>query len=630
MARTQVSLSEVHRTVSVPKGASIFKRMFAFLGPAYLISVGYMDPGNWATDLEGGARFGYTLLWVLLMSNAAAVLLQTLSARLGIVSGRDLAQSCRDNYPRPVAIGLWVLTEIAIAACDLAEVLGTAIGLNLLFGIPLIWAVVITGIDTMLFLAIQNLGMRKFEAFILSLITVIGVCFLFEMFLAKPDWGQVAGGFVPHLPPGALYIAIGIIGATVMPHNLYLHSALVQTRAYDPSSAGKRQACKYNLIDSAIALNAAFFVNAAILILAASTFFRNGIVVNELQQAHALLAPLLGTGLASVAFAVALLAAGQASTLTGTLAGQIVMEGFLHFKIRPFLRRLLTRLIAIVPAVITISMAGDAATYDLLILSQVVLSLQLPFAIIPLVHFTSDKATMGEFANKLWVRILAWLVATIIVLLNVRLVIDAVTRWVESAANPILLYAIVLPIVSAIALLLLYVTVKPFLRRFPERDLRPAWQKLRHFILAGGDTLHLDPPHFKRIGVSVAFSDDDHKVLSHAFSLARHHDATLCLFHVVEGVGGIVFGEEAFDHEAREDAEYLDTLARALGTRGVETETALGYGSVPKEIVRLALEHKVDLLVMGGHGHRGMSDMLFGSTINPVRHELEIPIIIVR
>jgi manganese transport protein len=629
MAKSGVSLSEVHRSVSIPKGASIAKRMFAFFGPAYLISVGYMDPGNWATDLEGGARFGYTLIWVLLMSNAMAVVLQTLSARLGIVAGRDLAQACRDNYPRPISHALWILTEIAIAACDLAEVLGTTIGLNLLFGIPLIWGVIITALDTFLFLAIQNLGMRKFEGFVLSLIITIGLCFIFEVFTSGPEWGRVAQGFVPHLPEGALYVAIGIVGATVMPHNLYLHSALVQSRAYDTSMEGKRQACRFNFIDSAVALNCAFLVNSAILIVASAAFFSRGIVVTELQQAHNLLSPLLGTTLAGIAFALALLCAGQASTLTGTLAGQIVMEGFLHFKIRPFLRRFVTRMLAVIPAALTISYTGDAGTYKLLILSQVILSLQLPFAVIPLIHFTSDKQTMGEFANKTWLQIIAWLVAGIILVLNVKLVTEQISDWIAQSTEPVLVYAIVIPFASAIGGLLLYVTLKPFIH-LPRKEAIPAWKKLAHFIRAEEDKLDLDIPRYKRVGVALNFGDDDRKILSHALPLARQHDAILCLFHVVEGAGGVMFGPDAYDAEAREDEQYLNQLAQSLGHRGVEVETFLGFGDVAKEIIRLVHEQHVDILVMGGHGHRGLGDIIFGSTIEPVRHGLEIPVVVIR
>lgn len=629
MAKTSRSLSEVHRTVDIPKGPSIFKRMFAFLGPAYLISVGYMDPGNWATDLEGGSRFGYTLIWVLLMSNVMAVVLQTLSARLGIVTGRDLAQSCRDNYPRSVNYMLWILAEIAIAACDLAEVLGTAIGLNLLFGIPLLWGVIITAFDTMLFLVIQNFGMRRFESMVLALIIVIGLCFIFEVLTSTPDWGAVAKGFIPSLPDGALYIAIGIIGATVMPHNLYLHSALVQTRAYDTSFEGKRQACRFNLIDTILALNGAFLVNSAILIVSAAVFFKRGIAVTELQQAHGLLSPLLGTTLAGIAFAVALLSAGQASTLTGTLAGQIVMEGYLHFKIRPVLRRLITRLAAVTPAALAISFAGDAASYKLLILSQVVLSLQLPFAVIPLVHFTRDRSLMGDFANKPWLNALAAAVAGVIVALNSKLVLEQLQDWIAASTEPIWIYVTAIPAVAALATLLLYVTLKPFIH-LPPKETIPAWRKLNHFIRAEEDSLDLDVPRYRRIGVAVAHNDVDRKVLSHALPLARQHDAILCLFHVVEGAGGTVFGPEAYDAEAREDEAYLNQLAVALGHKGVEVEVFLGFGDVPGELVRMVQEQKIDALVMGGHGHRGIADLLFGSTITPVRHELNIPIIIVR
>lgn len=600
-----------------------------FSGPAYLISVGYMDPGNWATDLEGGSRFGYTLLWVLLMSNAMAIVLQTLSARLGIVAGRDLAQACRDYYPRSVTYMLWILAEIAIVACDLAEVLGTVIGLNLLLGIPLMWGVFIAALDTFVFLAIQNFGVRRFESLIMFLIIIIGLCFIFEVFKSTPNWTEIAGGFVPRLPDGALYVVIGIIGATVMPHNLYLHSALVQSRAYDTSLEGKRQACKFNFFDSVLALNCAFLVNASIMIIAAAVFFKHGTIVTELQQAHNLLTPILGTALAGIAFALALVCAGQASTLTGTLAGQIVMEGYLRFKIRPVLRRLITRLLAVGPAALTIGMAGESSTYNLLILSQVVLSLQLPFAVIPLIHFTSDRSIMGDFANNSLLKILAWSVASIIVVLNGKLVTDQIHDWIQASSEPIWIYTIVLPICVVLALLLLFITLKPFIH-LPPKETMPAWRKLSHFIRADEDRLDLDTPHYKKVGVALAFSDDDRKVLSHALPLARQHDATLCLFHVVEGAGGTLYGPDAYDTEAREDEAYLNQLAVALGHRGVEVETFLGYGNVPTELVRLSLEEQIDALVMGGHGHRGISDLVFGSTVAPVRHNLNIPIIIIR
>ena len=368
------------------------------------------------------------------MSNLIAILLQTLSARLGIVAGKDLAQGCRAEYPRLVNGFLWIMAEVAIAACDLAEVIGTILGLNLLFGIPLLWGCLIAAFDTFLLLAIQRLGIRKMEAFILSMVTIIGLSFLVQVILSKPEMSGVASGFIPRLPPGALYIAIGILGATVMPHNLYLHSALVQSRKVSRMVDNKVAACRYNLLDSAMALNTAFFVNAAILILSSAVFFRNGVVVNEIQQAHQLLEPLMGSKIAPIFFGVALLAAGQSFTLTGTLAGQIIMEGFVHIRLRPWMRRLLTRSLALIPAVIVIYLTGGQGTFKLLILSQVILSLQLPFAIVPLIHFTSDKAKMGAFANRTWVRIAAWISAVIIISLNALLVFGVIGGWVRGGA----------------------------------------------------------------------------------------------------------------------------------------------------------------------------------------------------
>ncbi|HEV8537980.1 MAG TPA: Nramp family divalent metal transporter [Bacteroidota bacterium] len=617
--RKSVSLSEVHRTVAIPRGAGVFRRMMAFAGPAYLVSVGYMDPGNWATDLEGGARFGYQLIWVLLMSNLMAVLLQTLSARLGIVTGRDLAQACRENYPKPIAFTLWILCEVAIAACDLAEVLGTAIGLNLLFKIPLLYGVLVTGCDTMLFLVIQQFGIRKMEAFILVLVATIGVCFGIEVFLSDPAWTDVTKGFVPHLSKESLYVAIGILGATVMPHNLYLHSALVQTRAVEETLEGKKQACKWNLVDTAVALNAAFFVNAAILVVASAVFFKNNVVVTEIQQAHQLLTPLLGTMAASTLFAIALLSAGQSSTLTGTLAGQIVMEGFLQFKIRPVLRRLITRLIAIIPAVLVIGLQGDRGSYGLLILSQVILSLQLPFAVIPLIQFTSEKMRMGEFANKAWVQILAWASAIIIVGLNAKLVVSTLSDWIESAGdNAIWLWTTAVPIAIACGLLLLYVSIPK------------SWRKRKKVVQPAPATIDLTPQTYARIGVALDYGIMDDKVLSHAQSLARQHNAIMYLFHIVEGVSGQLYGTDAFDDEARSDKTRLDDLAQQLRSSGVEAIPLLGYGKAPEEIIRLAQESKIDLLVMGGHRHRGLKDLFFGASISEVRHRLSIPVLVVQ
>ena len=426
-ARTTPSLVEVYRTVPV-EGKGLWRKILAFAGPGYLVAVGYMDPGNWATDLAGGAQFGYTLLSVILASNLMAILLQGLASKLGIVTGRDLAQACRDNYSKPIAFLLWIACEIAIAACDLAEVIGTAIALNLIFGIPITYGVVITALDVLVVLYLQNKGFRLLEALVIALIATVGACFLFEIILSQPPFGEVMRGFVPSPQvvsnPAMLYVAVGILGATVMPHNLYLHSSIVQTRQYDETSEGKREAVRFAFVDSTIALTFALFINAAILIIAAATFHTSGHhEVGEIQDAYKLLTPLLGAG-ASTVFALALLASGQNSTLTGTLAGQIVMEGFLNIRLRPWLRRLITRAIAIIPAVIVAIMYGEAGTAKLLVLSQVILSMQLSFAVFPLVSFTSDKLKMGEFVNRAWLKALAYVVAGIIVGLNIWLLIQ--------------------------------------------------------------------------------------------------------------------------------------------------------------------------------------------------------------
>ncbi|MEO6878651.1 MAG: Nramp family divalent metal transporter, partial [Gemmatimonadaceae bacterium] len=428
-SRVAPSLAEVYRSVPVGSGG-FFRKLLAFAGPGYLVAVGYMDPGNWATDLAGGSRFGYTLLSVVLLSNLMAVLLQGLASKLGIVTGRDLAQACRDHYPRWANISLWLLCEIAIAACDLAEVIGSAIALNLLFNLPVAIGVVVTGFDVLILLTLQNRGVRVLEALVITLIATVGLCFLFEIILARPDFTAVAKGFLP--TPSIisnhemLYVAIGILGATVMPHNLYLHSSIVQTRRYEETPAGKREAVKFAFVDSTLALSFAFFINAAILVIAAATFHTSGHVeVAEIQDAFKLLTPLLGAG-ASTAFALALLASGQNSTLTGTLAGQIVMEGFLNIRIRPWMRRLITRSIAIVPAVIVAIFYGESGTAKLLIFSQVILSLQLSFAVFPLVAFTSDRVKMGSFVNPLWLKLLAWFVGLVIAVLNIWLLVSTI------------------------------------------------------------------------------------------------------------------------------------------------------------------------------------------------------------
>ena len=426
MATETRSLPEIHGSIAVPHGAGFFRKMLAFAGPGYLVAVGYMDPGNWATDLAGGARYGYTLLSVVMISNLMAILLQALSARLGIASGRDLAQACRDSYSRPVTFVLWVLCEIAIAACDLAEVIGAAIALKLLFGLPLMWGVLLTAGDVLIVLYLQNRGFRYVEILVVALILAIAGSFAINLWLAQPVLGEVLAGFVPDPEilrnRDMLYIAIGILGATVMPHNLYLHSSIVQTRKYLDDDVSKAEAIRFATIDSSVALMSALFINAAILIMSAAVFHTAGMYdVADIGEAHKLMAPLLGTGLASTLFAVALLASGQNATLTGTLAGQIVMEGFIKLRLRPWLRRLVTRLIAIVPAVVVIGIYGEAGTGPLLILSQVVLSLQLPFAVFPLVMFTSDAAKMGRFVSPLWMRALAWFVSMVIAVLNVWL-----------------------------------------------------------------------------------------------------------------------------------------------------------------------------------------------------------------
>ena len=441
------SLPEAHRSLKVWETGDArrapWRQWLGFAGPGFMVSVGYMDPGNWGTDLAGGSQFGYALLWVILASNLMAIFLQILCARLGIVTGRDLAQSCRDYYPKPVAIALWLLCEVAIIACDLAEVVGSAVALNLLLGIPLVWGVLVTGLDVLLLLLLINLGFRKIEAVVIALVTTIAACFAYTIWLAKPNWSAVAlGAVTPSIPnTAALLVALGILGATVMPHNLYLHSSIVQTRAFGSGKRDVKAALAFNTVDTVLALGAAFFVNAAILVLAAAVFWRSGMVVTELQDAHQLLRPALG-GVAATAFAVALLASGQSSTITGTLAGQIVMEGFLRVRIAPWLRRLITRGIAIVPALIVISATGGKDTVELLVVSQVVLSMQLPFAIFPLMMVTSNRERMGEYANPLWVKVLGYAICTVIAALNVYLLWETIgPLWVGAGVAAMLGFA---------------------------------------------------------------------------------------------------------------------------------------------------------------------------------------------
>lgn len=596
----------------------------AFAGPAYLVSVGYMDPGNWATDLDGGANFGYQLLWVLVMSNFMAVLLQTLCARLGIVTGRDLAQACRETYPRAVNISLWFLCEIAIVACDLAEVLGAAIALNLLFGLPLLMGVAITSLDTLLILWLQGLGIRRLEAFILGLILVIACCFAVELFMAKPEISGILSGLVPRIDGRSLYTAVGMLGATVMPHNLYLHSALVQTRRIGKSEAEKATACRWNFFDCVIALNGALFINAAILILAAAVFYRAHQPVTEIQQAYLLLTPLLGTVVAAKLFGVALFCAGQSSTLTGTLAGQIVMEGFLNIRIQPWLRRMVTRLLAIAPAAVVIWISGNSGTFRLLVLSQVVLNLQLPFAIIPLIHFTSDARKMGPFANGWKLRLGGWLTALIVVSLNLWLAGQTITSWAAGAGDwaPVV-WTLSIALCGALLTLLAWVTLQPLRRTgvapVPTLGLETVLPQV------------IEAPRYRRILVPLDHSPLDRLALSHAAGLAAQHGAQVFLLHVEEGVTSLVYGQESSTAEVEAGREYLDLLVASLRELNLGVETAIRHGSNPrKEIVRYAREIQPDLLVMGAHGHGGIKDLIFGNTINPVRHALNIPILVVR
>ncbi len=603
--------------------------MLAFAGPAYLVSVGYMDPGNWATDLEGGARFGYQLLWVLVLSNLMAILLQTLSARLGIVSQRDLAQACRETYPRPVSYALWVLCEIAIAACDLAEVLGAAIALNLLFHIPLLTGVLLTAADTLLLLWFTRLGIRVIEAFVLSLIAIIAICFGIEILWAgTPILSDVARGVIPHISVHNLYIAIGILGATVMPHNLYLHSALVQTRRIGKSEPEKRTACHFNLLDSTIALNGALLVNAAILILAAMVFFRRGIIVTEIQQASQLLTPLLGTTFASIIFGVALLCSGQSSTLTGTMAGQIVMEGFLNIRMRPWLRRLFTRTLAIIPAALTVYLAGENGTYKLLILSQVILSMQLPFAVIPLIHFTDDKQRMGALANRAWVRFLAWLTAALILVLNIWLATISVRDWVRDAGSwRSWLELGLIPILTGLAFLLLWVTFHPFLPRW----MRESGRALAPIELPEAVAENHPSPTYRKILVPLDHTSRDRDAIAHAAAMAKQQNAKLYLLHVEEGVTSQLYGPLSSTAEVEAGNQYLQQIMRDLEQQQIPVEMVVRHARTPtKEIVRYAKELMPDLVVMGAHGHKGLKDIVFGTTINAVRHKLKVPLLIVR
>lgn len=620
MAKKQ-SLSEVHESVQTDKKKG-WRRIFSFIGPAYLISVGYMDPGNWATDIAGGSQFGYQLIWVLLMSNLIALLLQSLSAKLGIVRGLDLAQASRNAYPKWVNLPLFILAQTAIVACDLAEIIGMAIGLNLLFGLPLIWGISITIFDTILLLFLLNKGMRKMEAFIVSMVFIVGISFLAEMFIIKPAINDVIKGFEPSLLSGeALYIAIGIIGATVMPHNLYLHSSLVQTRKFDRNEKGIKDAIRFNLLDTTVALNLAFFVNAAILILAATAFFKNGYhQVAEIQDAHQLLTHIFGKT-APALFAIALIAAGQSSTVTGTLAGQIIMEGHLNLRIEPWLRRLITRLLAIIPAFCTILFFGNDALGNLLILSQVVLSLQLGFAIIPLIYLTSDKATMKQFANKWAVNFFAWLSAAVIILLNVKLVVEEVNGWILESQHTWYIYTFVFPAAIFIAFLLGFILVYPLISKKQRTGNVPHGNAMAIYEVA--------QITYTNIGITLDFSENDRNTIRHAL-IQGGKSATYHLIHIVETAAARYHGQSVLDHETQADTENLKKYQANLQELGYHAQIHLGFGGSTQAIAHITNHHHLELLVMGAHGHKGIKDIIFGTTVDAVRHKVNIPVLIVR
>ena len=632
------SLSEVHATVDTTGRKSRWQKFFAFLGPAYLVSVGYMDPGNWATDLAAGSKFGYSLLWVLLMSNLMALLLQSLSARLGIVRRTDLAQANRAYYPKKINFALYLLAEIAIAATDLAEVLGMAIGLHLLFDMPILWGVGITLLDTFLLLYLQKLGIRKMELFIVGLVFIIGLSFLINLIMAQPQFSELIQGFIPSFPDAAtlykqkgitaplptetaLYLAIGVIGATVMPHNLYLHSALVQTRKIGDDDRSIKKAIKANFIDTAVALNLAFFVNAGILVLSAAVFFNSGRTdVGRIEEAHQLLAGMLGSTWAPKLFAIALIAAGQSSTVTGTLAGQIVMEGYLRLRLNPWVRRLLTRCLAVVPAVIVIVVNGPDKLDNLLILSQVILSAQLGFAIIPLIHFVSDKATMGKYAIGVATKIAAWVIACILVYLNMRLLIEEIIAFF-AATELWWGRALIVMAAAALAGLLLYVIVFPLFKKMTQTQ--------RKGMHAAPITVVPLAANFQRIAIALDFSKVDQRAIGHAL-LQGGKTSEYVLIHIVESAASKYLGQSSADEEVAEDTEHLNNYALQLAALGYKSKVVLGFRNRHAEIIKIVKDTESDMLVMGSHGHRTLKDWLYGSTVDAVRHGLSIPVLVVK
>ena len=627
----KLSLSEVHESVTVPMHGSWWRRWLAITGPALMAAVGYMDPGNWATDIAGGSRYNYTLIWVLLMSNLMAILLQSLAARLGIVSRRDLAQVCHEEYPPIINIPLYILAEIAITATDLAEVLGSAIALQLLFGLPLIYGVILTAFDTILLLFLSHLGIRKLESVVVALVGTIGIAFLIEIFLGQPDWGGILRGFVPSMPDAtALYISIGILGATVMPHNLYLHSSLVQTRKIGRKHEEIKESIRWNNIDTTVSLNLAFFVNAAILVMAASVFYRNGYYqIAEIQDAHRMLQPLVGAAIAPIAFAIALLASGQSSTITGTLAGQIVMEGYLNLRIRPWLRRLITRTLAVIPAVAVIAYYGENSTSAMLVLSQVILSLQLPFAIVPLIQAVVDKRRMGEFSIRPWLQALAWIVAGVILVLNVKLIVDQIATWLTQAGNRAwILEVTVIPLSVALGLLLIYVTLQPWLRQ------RTGWIGLTriggiHHELAKDSSTFTVPAPYQRIAVALDFSGNEEKLLAESLRFVDKNKTSLVLLHVVESPVARTLGAEGEDMETMKDRKRLEELTARMENFGISTDWRLGTGNPSSELATMINDSKADIVIVGSHGHTGISDLIHGTVISNLRHQIQASMMIV-
>lgn len=615
------SLSEVNESVDTIQKMSFLKRIFSFFGPAYMVSVGYMDPGNWATALQGGSRYGYQLIWVMVMSNLMAIVLQSLCARLGIVYRKDLAQINRETYPKGINFSLYILAELAIAATDLAEVIGMAIGLNLLFGLPLIWGVSITVLDTFILLYLQKLGIRKMEAFIIGLISIIFISFAIELFIVKPNIVEIVKGIKPSFPDKyALYIAIGIIGATVMPHNLYLHSALVQTRKIGRDFNSIKKAIKMNIFDSIIALNLALFVNASILILAATVFYKAGMTdIASIQTAHKLLAPMVGNNLAPILFAIALIAAGQSSTITGTLAGQIVMEGYLQLRINPVLRRLLTRAIAIIPAFIIILLAGEDKIEDLLVFSQVVLSIQLAFAIIPLLQVVSNKEKMKEFVIGKFTIFISVLITAIILFLNIKWIISESILLLNSEQAIFLKLILILGLLFFV-LLLLYTIIYPFVKKKSVLD--DSIHELRDI-----NPLSIKPYH--NLALALDFSEKDNMVISQALKFAKNETKKIILIHVLESATAKLLQNETGDLEYRKDMEQLKHYKKSLeAITKIEIVLQLGFRNRVSEIARICKEEHADILFVGAHGHKGIKDILYGETIEKLRHQVSIPVLI--